>query len=120
MPNIKVLKEQRKKLGMTFDELSEKSSIPKRTLENIFLGKTKNPRVDTMQAIEEALGLSSPPLEWSEEEKALGVGRHPTYLSEKEWRRLDAFNELERVKGEAFAEKMLIMIEEIAKTPDKK
>lgn len=118
--NLELWKQKKKELHFNYSIISEKSGVSKRTVEDIFRGFTKTPRIDTVQAIEEALGLSSPPLEWSDEDKALGVGRHPTYLSEKEWRRLDAFNELERVKGEAFAEKMLIMIEEIAKTPDKK
>ena len=44
---------------MTYEELSQKSGIPLRTLENIFHGITKNPRIDTMQAIETALGLTA-------------------------------------------------------------
>lgn len=44
---------------MTFDEMSEKSGIPKRTLEAIFVGKTKTPRIDTIEAIEKALGLNN-------------------------------------------------------------
>ena len=57
MANIEELKSKRKELKMTFDELSSKSGIPLRTLENIFHGITKNPRIDTMQAIERALGI---------------------------------------------------------------
>lgn len=74
MATIVELKQKRKELKITFDELAEKSGLPKRTLENIFHGITKNPRVDTMQAIEKALGIEeqkSPPIELSEGEKAL-------------------------------------------------
>ena len=117
---IEQLKARKKELKMTFDQLSKKSGIAKRTLEDVFLGQTKNPRIDTMQAIEEALGLSTPPLQWTEEEEALGVGNHPTYLSEKEWRILNAFNDLERSRGEAFADKMIKMIEDISELPEKK
>lgn len=42
---------------ITYQELSDKSQIPLNTLKNIFSGSTKNPRIDTMQAIERALGL---------------------------------------------------------------
>lgn len=117
---IQAIKNYMKSNHITYYQLAEKSGLSISTIKKIFSGIAQYPRIDTMKAIEEALGLSTPPLEWSEEDKAQGIGRHPTYLSEKEWRRLDAFNDLERVKGEAFAEKMLVMIEEIAKTPDKK
>ncbi len=64
---LKTLKEQKKKLKLTFNELSEMTNIPKRTLEEIFAGRTQNPRIDTMEAIEKALGLQS-------EERAQGIG----------------------------------------------
>lgn len=50
----KSIKKQQK---ITFDELSEKSGIPKRTLEDIFAGRTTDPRVTTVKAIERALGI---------------------------------------------------------------
>lgn len=56
---IEKLKKRKKELKLTFDELSMRSGIPKRTLENIFHGITPTPRIDTMQAIERALGLSN-------------------------------------------------------------
>lgn len=74
MVEIEVFKAKKKELKITFEDLSIKSGIPLRTLENIFHGVTKHPRIDTMQAIERALGLEnekSPPsgltegeLEW--------------------------------------------------------
>ena len=57
MANIEELKARRKELRITFEDLSIKSGIPLRTLENIFHGVTKHPRIDTMQAIERALGI---------------------------------------------------------------
>lgn len=56
--DILTLKQRKKELKITNDELSEKSGIPKRTIEDIFRGATKNPRIDTMQAIERALGIN--------------------------------------------------------------
>lgn len=74
MADIETLKARRKALKMTFDELSLASNIPVRTLENIFHGITRNPRTDTMQAIERALGIT-PGQEvlpaYTEEEKQL-------------------------------------------------
>lgn len=66
MTQIEVLKKRRKELKMTFEELSKASGIPLRTLENIFHGVTKNPRIDTLQAIEKALGIEKAPPEETE------------------------------------------------------
>ncbi len=59
--NILEIKTFMKKNGITQIELSQKSNIPLQTLRKIFSGKTANPRIDTMQAIEKALGISSEP-----------------------------------------------------------
>lgn len=71
MINIDLLKKQKQKLKLTFDDLEKISGVPKRTLANIFLGKTKHPRIDTMQAIEKALGIENEPAEISESNKNL-------------------------------------------------
>ena len=54
---IQTIKIIMKSQGITYEELSLKSNIPLNTLKNIFRGKTLNPRIDTMKAIEKALGL---------------------------------------------------------------
>lgn len=54
---IKQIKSIMKSQGITYDDLSSMSNIPLNTIKNIFRGKTQNPRIDTMQAIEKALGL---------------------------------------------------------------
>lgn len=46
----------RKDAGMTIDELSETSGVPKGTLNKIIAGTTKAPTLDTMKAIAKALG----------------------------------------------------------------
>ena len=51
------IKNLMKSKGITYEELSTMSNIPLNTLKNIFRGKTQNPRIDTVQAIEKALGL---------------------------------------------------------------
>lgn len=117
---VQAIKKYLKDNHITYEELAEKSKLSISTIKKIFSGISQYPRIDTMQAIEQALGLSTPPLQWTEEDKALGVGNHPTYLSEKEWRILNAFNDLERSRGEVFADKMIKMIEEISELPEKK
>ena len=57
--DIEYLKKIKKQKKMTLDEISVKSGIPKRTIEDIFRGATKHPRIDTLQAIERALGIEN-------------------------------------------------------------
>ena len=71
--NLEVLKKAKKEKRMTLQEISDKSGIPKRTVDQIFSGKTTNPRIDTVQAIERALGLGGGS-EWTEEERKLLEG----------------------------------------------
>lgn len=52
---IKAFMRERK---ITYKDLSEKSGISLKTLEAIFAGYVQNPRIDTILAIQEALGLS--------------------------------------------------------------
>lgn len=63
----KILKERK----ITYAELSKMSGVAHGTLNDIFRGKTPTPRLDTMQAIKKALGLSD--IGWTPEEKAQGV-----------------------------------------------
>lgn len=44
--------------SITQIQLANLSGVPLQTLRGIFSGKTPHPRIDTMQAIESALGLS--------------------------------------------------------------
>ena len=46
----------RRVAGMTIDELSEASGVPKGTLNKIIAGTTKSPTLDTMKSIAKALG----------------------------------------------------------------
>ena len=55
---IEQIKDYMKREKITQIELSEKSGIPLQTLRKIFSGIVRNPRIDTMQAIEKALGVS--------------------------------------------------------------
>lgn len=85
--NIEILKTAKKRKKLTLQQIADLSGIPKRTVDQIFSGKTTNPRIDTLEAIQEALGLNSPTLEWTDEDRALGVGKYPEFYSEeeKEW-----------------------------------
>ena len=74
------IKKYMKDNKITYEMLSAKSEIPLNTLKNIFRGKTLNPRIDTMQAIEKALGI--------EKEKA------PTDLTDGEQMLIELFRQI--------------------------
>ena len=57
MVDIETLKAIKKQKKLKLQDIADMSGIPKRTVDGIFSGKTKNPRIDTMQAIEKALGI---------------------------------------------------------------
>ena len=48
----------RKLRKITFDELVDKTNLPKSTLQKIFTGVTANPAFETVQTIAEAMGTS--------------------------------------------------------------
>lgn len=49
--------EAKKNNKMTIADIAEKAGLPKGTVQNIFAGYVPSPRLDTVQAIERALGL---------------------------------------------------------------
>lgn len=51
------IKQYLKANKMTYKDLADKCNVPESTLKNLFSGATKNPRIDTMQAIERALEI---------------------------------------------------------------
>jgi len=52
------INEIRKELGITIEELSEKSGVPISTLKKISAGITTNPSLDTVKAIARALNCT--------------------------------------------------------------
>ena len=56
--NLEALKTAKKEAGLTIAEIAQRANLPKGTVQNIFCGYVPNPRSDTLEAIERALGLS--------------------------------------------------------------
>lgn len=56
--DLELWKKRRKELGLRYDDLAEKAGVSKRTIEDIFRGYTTAPRIDTVEAIERALGIN--------------------------------------------------------------
>ena len=52
---LEEMKERRKELGLTYEELAERSGVPLSTVQKIFGGFTQNPNYRTILALEEAL-----------------------------------------------------------------
>lgn len=89
--NIAKIKEIMKTRNITYEKLSAMSGIPLNTLKNIFRGKTANPRIDTVEAIESALGVD---FSQSNVNTAVFIDKSTNALTKKETRLLDAFNGL--------------------------
>ncbi len=52
------LREMKKRSGLTTKEISERSGIPEPTLEKLFAGSTKDPKLETMKQLVHFLGYS--------------------------------------------------------------
>lgn len=55
---LEKINEYKKKLGMTTEELSDRSGVPIGTLNKILSGVTRDPKLETLKAIARVLGLS--------------------------------------------------------------
>jgi transcriptional regulator with XRE-family HTH domain len=53
-----ILTDRRKSLGMSIDQLVEKSGVPKGTVSKVLTGVSPNPALETIKAIAYALGLT--------------------------------------------------------------
>lgn len=109
--DAKKLNEERKKQKLSVAELAERANLPKGTVEKVLFGIVEHPRVDTMQAIERALGIGGQTLEWTDEDRALGVGNHPVNLSADEWEWLELGSEVLRLKGKDYLDMLKRMIQ---------
>lgn len=111
-------KKIKKEKKLTISDIAELSGLPKGSVQNIFAGYVPNPRIDTVRAIEKALGISDG---WTDEERAQGVVdavKITVTVEEIEW--LEMRSEIIRVKGEKFFETLSFMLEAIVEeNPEK-
>ena len=106
--NIEKLNAIRKQHGLSIVELAELSKLPKSTVEKVLFGIVKHPRIDTMQAIENALGITS---QWTEEEITQGAGIEPVALEQEELYWVDLLNRVKDKLGEKYLSAVLQMLE---------
>ena len=60
--DLELWKRAKKQNRLTIAEIAERANLPKGSVQNIFAGYVPNPRVDTVEAIERALGLRDYPV----------------------------------------------------------
>ena len=73
--NLELWKKIKEENDLSYDSIAEKSGIPKTTVTNIFCGYVKTPRIDTVQAIEKALGISDES-GWTKEDRESDISEH--------------------------------------------
>ena len=89
--DIERIKKIMKEKKITQTNLSEITKVPLQTIKCIMSGRTKYPRIDTVEAIERALGID---LSQSNVNTAVFIDKSTNTLTKKETRLLDAFNGL--------------------------
>lgn len=95
---LKKLLRERK---ITYKELSERTNIPEGTLKNIFSGFTKNPRIDTIQTIENALATDT---------KTSDFEIVNTYTSNEEEQILDMYRKLSKENKSVILKNFYILL----------
>lgn len=80
------IKEELKRQKISYEKLSSLSGIPLATLKTIFRGKSKNPRIDTVEAIEQVIYFNyGNPYNSEKEINSQLLKEQPAYnLSDKE------------------------------------
>lgn len=110
MIDLQYWKAEKKKKGLTIEQIAELSGIPKGSVQNIFAGYVRNPRIDTVQAIEKALGIGGNGI--TDDERAAGVVDNVTVqITAKEDIMLSLFRELAYKRGEEAQNAIITILE---------
>ena len=116
------LKKLRKERGLNQSALAKELDISVSAYGNYELGQ-REPSIENLTKLADFYGVSIDYLighkkvqmstDWTDEEKALGIGRHATYLSEEETEWLELGSEVQRVKGEEYYKMLKTTIEAV-------
>ena len=118
MATLTQWKEQKKSLKLTNQEIANAANLPLRTVEQVMCGKVKNPRNDTVQAIERALGLAPT---FTEEERALGLSEnHLIAMSDRDRHRFHVLAFADEQLGEDYVDMQIDLLEMAANAKAKK
>lgn len=115
---MEILKQLRKEKGLTQYEVAKLLDITVSAYGNYELNQ-REPNIENLIKLSDFYGVSvdflighsknkSP--QWTEQERALGVGTHPTYLSDDEWEWLELGSEIKRTMGEEYFETVKTML----------
>lgn len=107
------MEKSEKEKKLTNKDISKLSGLPLGSIKNIFAGYTANPRIDTVQAIERALGMS--PTEDTTDNQRLQDMSEPIRqtITPDEEKILSVYREIGREKGsdtQKLAQKILEQI----------
>ncbi len=107
--NLAKWKERRKELGWTYETLASKAQVSLNTIKNIFREETIDPRLETVQAIERALGLA---LTITDKERALGLSEnHLIAMSDKDRHRFHVLAFADEQLGEDYVDMQINLLE---------
>lgn len=105
--DLELWRKTKQSKNLTYEDIAALSAIPKKTVTNIFCGYVKTPRIDTVQAIEKALGITS---DNSSERGALTSGQQKI---------LEIFDEIGRRYGENGQQNYIALGENLLKIENK-
>ncbi len=109
--DINIYKKILKEKGMTYEDLSQKTGLSLGCIKRIMAGIARYPRIDTIEAIEGALGLSS---DITPEERAAGVtATKKESITPIEDELLYVFREVGAKRGEAAQRALIEMMEKM-------
>ena len=106
---LDALRQMKAKTGLTTSEISLRSGIPEPTLEKLFSGATKDPKLPTMQKLVHFFGCT---LDDLDDEKT-APARKGRELTEEEQRVIDAYRTVKPVVRDA----VRCLLEECAMSP---
>ena len=81
MELYEILSERRRLIGMSMEELVEKSQVAKGTVTKIMAGITRNPQIESLKAITYALGLRLEDLDTTDSD--FGISAEARVLAER-------------------------------------
>ena len=112
--NLELWKKRKKELKLNYSELAELSGVSKRTVEDLFRGFTKNPRIDKVEAIEKTHGIGGD--YWTEEERLqVVVDNFSVIVTADEHELLMLYREIGKKKGEQGKQTLMNVAEALLK-----
>ncbi len=110
--NLDLWKKRKKELGLTIEDIAKKADLQKGSVQNIFAGYVPNPRIDTVEAIEKALGIDKT---WTAEDYESGVtDKKRVWITADEETWLNYYKELRNVSEQDY-DTVCLLIETLIK-----